>query len=119
MSRFACLFPGQGSQSVGMGKDFFDRSPAARELFAKADEALGYSISKLCFDGPEEELRLTANTQPAPPRRQHRVLPAAPDTAWGNTAPSSRPAPFASRTRSDSCTSAGSICRRPSRPASA
>ena len=65
MKRFACLFPGQGSQAVGMGKDLHDGYPAARELFAQADEALGYSISKLCFEGPEEELRLTRNTQPA------------------------------------------------------
>ncbi len=65
MKRFACLFPGQGSQAVGMGKDLHDAYPAARELFARADEALGAPISKLCFEGPEEELRLTRNTQPA------------------------------------------------------
>jgi [acyl-carrier-protein] S-malonyltransferase len=61
----AYLFPGQGSQAVGMGKDLYDRSPEARALFDKADEALGFSISKICFEGPEEELRLTPNTQPA------------------------------------------------------
>ena len=65
MKRFACLFPGQGSQAVGMGKDLYDRFAEAREIFARADEALGYEISKLCFEGPEEELRLTRNTQPA------------------------------------------------------
>ncbi len=65
MSRIACLFPGPGSQAVGMGRDFHDRSPRARELFEKADAALGYGISRLCFEGPEDELRQTANTQPA------------------------------------------------------
>jgi [acyl-carrier-protein] S-malonyltransferase len=61
----AYLFPGQGSQAVGMGKDLYDKSPEARELFETADEVLGFPISKICFEGPEEELRLTRNTQPA------------------------------------------------------
>ncbi len=61
----ALLFPGQGSQSVGMGKSLYDASPAARAVFDAADAALGFPISRLCFDGPEEELKLTANTQPA------------------------------------------------------
>ena len=65
MSRVAFLFPGQGSQAVGMGKDFYDSLPQAQEIFARADEALGYKISKLCFEGPEDELKLTQNTQPA------------------------------------------------------
>jgi len=65
MKRIAHLFPGQGSQAVGMGRNFFERSEQARELFIKADEALGYELSRLCFEGPEEELKLTRNTQPA------------------------------------------------------
>jgi [acyl-carrier-protein] S-malonyltransferase len=65
MSRLVCLFPGQGSQAVGMGRDFFERSPLARELYAKADEILGLPISRISFEGPESDLRLTAHTQPA------------------------------------------------------
>ena len=59
------VFPGQGSQSVGMGKDFCEQFPAARKIFAEADEALGFSLSQLCFSGPEADLKLTENTQPA------------------------------------------------------
>ena len=61
----ALLFPGQGSQSVGMGKALCDASPAARAVFDEADRVLGFSLSRLCFEGPEDELKLTANTQPA------------------------------------------------------
>lgn len=65
MSKIAFVFPGQGSQTVGMGKDLFDHYHVARRVFEEADEALGFSISDLCFNGPEEELRKTYNTQPA------------------------------------------------------
>ena len=61
----AFIFPGQGAQSVGMGKDFYDNFDVARKLFEEADDALGYSIKKMCFEGSEDDLKLTANTQPA------------------------------------------------------
>jgi [acyl-carrier-protein] S-malonyltransferase len=61
----ALLFPGQGSQSVGRGRSLFDGSSAARAVFDEADAVLGFSLTRLCFEGPEEELKSTANTQPA------------------------------------------------------
>src|SRR5580658_1271236 len=61
----AFLFPGQGSQFVGMAKDLAGKYPLARRTFAEADEALGYALSQLCFEGPEDQLRLTEITQPA------------------------------------------------------
>ncbi len=63
--KVAFLFPGQGSQYVGMGRDFVNHFPIARQTFEEADEALGFPLSTLCFDGPDEQLRLTENTQPA------------------------------------------------------
>ncbi len=65
MNKVAYIFPGQGSQYVGMGKDLCAEFPAARELFLKADAVLGFSLSKICFEGPEKELKQTKNTQPA------------------------------------------------------
>jgi [acyl-carrier-protein] S-malonyltransferase len=65
MSRIAYVFPGQGSQHAGMGRELADNFPAARAVFEEADEALGFALSDLCFNGPEAELQLTANTQPA------------------------------------------------------
>ena len=64
MSKIAVLFPGQGSQTVGMGRDFYDTYPRARGVFEEVDRALNEPLSKLCFEGPQEELQLTANTQP-------------------------------------------------------
>jgi [acyl-carrier-protein] S-malonyltransferase len=64
-SAIAFLFPGQGSQYPGMGKDLAENFPAAREVFEEVDEALGFSLSRLCFEGSAEDLQLTENTQPA------------------------------------------------------
>ena len=63
--RMAFVFPGQGSQSPGMGKDLAEKFPVARQVFEEADDALGFAISQLCFEGPAEDLQLTENTQPA------------------------------------------------------
>lgn len=65
MNKLAFVFPGQGAQAVGMGKDLFDQYDVVKRLFSEADEALGYSIKDMCFEGPADDLKLTANTQPA------------------------------------------------------
>lgn len=65
MGKIAFVFPGQGAQKVGMAKDVYDALPQAAQLFKTADEVLGFSISELAFEGPEEQLKQTANTQPA------------------------------------------------------
>ena len=65
MQNYAFIFPGQGSQHAGMGRELAENFKVARDCFEEADDALGFALSKLCFEGPEEELKLTANTQPA------------------------------------------------------
>src|ERR1700680_523303 len=65
MGKVAFVFPGQASQYPGMGKELAEKNPVARAIFDEADKALGFSISKICFEGTEDELKLTANTQPA------------------------------------------------------
>ncbi|MBI1976582.1 MAG: ACP S-malonyltransferase, partial [Candidatus Omnitrophica bacterium] len=65
MLKIALLFPGQGAQYVGMGKPLYDRFPIAKKTFEEADQVLGWSLTKLCFEGPQEELTQTANSQPA------------------------------------------------------
>lgn len=65
MGKIAFVFPGQGSQSVGMGKDIYESLPAARSLYEQADATLGFSLTRLVFEGPNTELKQTANTQPA------------------------------------------------------
>ena len=62
---FSLVFPGQGSQAIGMGKDFFEKYDLVKNLFKQADDSLGISLSKIIFEGPKDELDLTTNTQPA------------------------------------------------------
>ena len=62
---FSVIFPGQGSQMVGMGKEFYEKFDLVKNLFKEADDTLNFSMSKLILEGPKEELDLTANTQPA------------------------------------------------------
>ena len=65
MNKLAFIFPGQGAQVVGMGKDLYEHYPAAKKVFDTADEVLGKKVTKMCFDGPEDDLKQTINTQPA------------------------------------------------------
>src|ERR1700679_3310360 len=65
MTKLAFLFPGQGSQTVAMGRDLYENFPTVRAVFDEADAALGFPLSKLIFEGPEDQLKLTEHTQPA------------------------------------------------------
>ncbi len=86
---FAWVFPGQGAQSVGMGRALWEASPAARTLYAQADDLLGRPLSRLCFEGPEEVLRATVNAQPALFVTSLACL-AALQEAWGGPLPAPR-----------------------------
>ncbi len=79
----AYIFPGQGSQSVGMGQDLYDIYPTAKKIFEEADDRLGFSLSGLCFNGPEDELRKTINAQPALVTMSYACLKAAQETGKG------------------------------------
>ena len=79
--KVAYVFPGQGSQFAGMGKDLYDRFDTAKAVFDQADEVLKFPLSKLCFEGPEEELRLTINAQPALVTVSIACLKAVPENA--------------------------------------
>ena len=86
----AFLFPGQGAQTVGMGYDLYQRYASVRDAYAEADDVLGYSISQLCFEGPESELKRTINTQPAILATSYACLQAAWET--GALSPLDEPA---------------------------
>lgn len=85
--QIAFVFPGQGSQRVGMGRYFYDTYPEARDIFAQADQALGFSLTEMCFSGPEAELNKTINTQPAILTASVACL-----EVWKKAAPSLSPA---------------------------
>jgi len=83
----AYIFPGQGSQAVGMGQDLYNTCPAAKKIFEEADDRLGFSLSGLCFEGPEDELRKTVNAQPALVTMSYACLKVAQETGKGLPSP--------------------------------
>jgi [acyl-carrier-protein] S-malonyltransferase len=86
-ARTAYIFPGQGAQYVGMGRDLYDEFSSARAVFKQVDEALGFPLSKLCFEGPDEELRQTINAQPAIVTMSFALLAALREAKGSNTLP--------------------------------
>ena len=86
-TKVAYVFPGQGAQAVGMGRDLYESYPVAKAIFEQADEALGFPLSSICFEGPEDELRKTINAQPALVTVSFACLKAAQETGRGLPSP--------------------------------